>query len=75
MRLGTLAIIVLVFAHATFGQGFDYAALLIPENLKQLDTTYYARGKRVADIAYDGISFESRRKIFNKRKRAYLKRI
>ena len=64
MRLGTLAIIVLVFAHATFGQGFDYAALLNPENLKQLDTTYYARGKRVADIAYDGISFESRRKNF-----------
>ena len=55
----------LVFAHATFGQGFDYSALLNPENLKQLDTTYYARGKRVADIAYDGISFESRRKIFN----------
>ncbi len=65
MRLRTLAIIVLVFAHATFGQGFDYSALLNPENLKQLDTTYYARGKRVADIAYDGISFESRRKIFN----------
>ena len=39
--------------------------MLNPENLKQLDTTYYARGKRVADIAYDGISFESRRKIFN----------
>lgn len=65
MRLVTLAIIVLMFARAALGQAFDYAALLNPENLRQLDTTYYARGKRVVDIAYDGISFESRRKIFN----------
>jgi len=46
-------------------QGFDYKALLNPDNFKKLDTTYYARGKRVADISYDGIGIESRRKILN----------
>ncbi len=65
MRFGFLAIALCILANAAFGQGFDYTALLNPENLKQLDTTYYARGKRVADIAYDAISFESRRKVFN----------
>ena len=55
MRFGFLAIALCILANAAFGQGFDYTVLLNPENLKQLDTTYYARGKRVADIAYDAI--------------------